>query len=311
VAQNGGTASGWVPGVDIGGTFIKGTLLDPEGRVRADAQRETPDRGEVDQTVGVVAEIVSELLAQLPTGATAAALGVAVPGAIDPDGGVVREASNLGWREVPLAHLLATRTGLPVFVEHDVRAAALAELIAGGGPSGDFLFLTLGTGVGGALVLGGQVYAGSHNLAGEIGHMIIAPGGLRCTCGKQGCLETLASASAVVRRVRQAGGYGKDLTGLQVGELVLQGDPAASAVWQEAADALGLALANCTVLLDPGRIVIGGGLAEAGNLLLAPVRRAMAGYLDPMYQVTVQGSALGAAAGRIGAALVARRCLQQ
>lgn len=300
---------GWVVGIDVGGTFMKGALLDPQGGVRCRSHRPTLAAEGVSRSLAALSELAAELLAHLPPGVRADAIGVAAPGQIDPVNGIVVDASNLGWRNVPLVQSLQG-FGLPVFLEHDVRAAALAELILGGSAGdGDMLFITLGTGIGGALIIDGRVYAGPHTLAGEIGHTIVTVGGDRCACGKHGCLETIASASAIIRRVRDAAGLPVTLTGEEVAAMVVAGHPQASEIWLKAADALALAFANYATVMDPQRIVIGGGLAEAGDLLLEPIRAALAKYLDPAYPVVVERTRLGAIAGYLGAALNARRRL--
>jgi len=309
--REGNATPGAVAGVDIGGTLIKAVLLGPDDQVCGQSQMPTPAAGRADLVMDAVVAMVGELAAALPPGVQVAALGVAVPGAVDAQRGVVVEATNLAWRNVDLAASLASRVGLPVFIEHDVRSAALAELVFGqGGDLRDFLFVTIGTGIGAAVVVEGRIYAGANRLAGEIGHVVVAPDGPFCACGKQGCLEAIASASALVRRGRAAG-LPEELTGEQLAALVAAGDPPAVRVWREATDAVGLALANYAMVMDPLRIILGGGLAEAGELLLGPVRTAMARHLNAAYSVTVTASALGAAAGRLGAAALARLRLKE
>jgi glucokinase len=310
IELNKNPAPGWVVGVDIGGTLTKAVLVDPEGEPVGHAQRATPVAGGPEAVMAAVALLIAELSLLLPAGEDLAALGVAVPGAVDAGRGVVVEATNLGWRAVRLAEGLHRLVGLPVFVEHDVRSAALGELRYGQRAVTDFLFIALGTGVGGAVVTHGQVYTGVRQLAGEIGHVVVAPGGPVCGCGKRGCLEAIASVPAVLRRVRELG-LSACLTGEDLAALVAAGEERATNVWHEAAEALALALANYTVVLDPEQIIVGGGMAEAGDLLLEPVRAAMARQLPAAYQVKVHASLLGAAAGRLGAATVARERLQE
>ncbi|MGE5590520.1 MAG: ROK family protein [Bacillota bacterium] len=308
--SNLGSLGHWVVGLDLGGTFVKGVLVDPAGQVRGEVQRNTPVADGPTQVARAVVQAIQDLKDQAPAGVSPDAVGLASPGAIDVRNGIVVDASNLGLKNVPLVRLVQEQCGLPVFLDHDVRTAAFGELVLGSAVGlGHVFFLTLGTGIGGAVIMNGRIYTGSHELAGEIGHMVLDPEGDLCACGKRGCLETYASASWVVRRVRELGGFGPELDGERVATLVEQGDPVATAVWQRAASALGLALANYTVLFDPDRIILGGGLSEAGELLLEPVRQAMRRHLDPCYSVSLTRGALGAAAGRLGAAVMAQRRL--
>jgi glucokinase len=228
-----------------------------------------------------------------------AAIGLVVPGVVDEAAGLAVFSANLGWRDLPLRDLLEERTGLPVAFGHDVRAGGLAEGALGAARGvRDFLFLALGTGVAGAAVLDGRPYAGG-GYAGEIGHVVVEPGGRECGCGARGCLETVASAGAIAAR------YGHGATAAQVAARCAAGDPDARRVWREAVDALAGALAMYVGALAPAAIVVGGGLAEAGDQLLAPLGAALDERLTFQRRPRLCRAALGDQAGRLGAALLA------
>jgi glucokinase len=251
-----------------------------------------------DAVVAAVRAVVRELADG------AAAVGVVVPGVVDVPAGVARYATNLGWRDVPLARLLGEDTGLPVALEHDVRAAGIAERRAGGlRDARDALALVIGTGIAGVVVTNGDAVRGATDLAGEIGHVPVYPDGEVCACGQQGCLETYASAGAIARRY--AARTGSTARGAE--EIVgrLASDPDAAAVWGDAVTALGIALATYTLLLDPERIVLSGGLAAAGPVLLDGVVAELGRRLlwRPVPPVAI--SPLAGRAGLRGAALLA------
>jgi glucokinase len=239
-------------------------------------------------------------------GRSADAAGVAVPGIVDAERGIAVYAANLGWRDVPLRELLGARLGgVPVALGHDVRTGGLAEGRLGAGRGADrFFFVPLGTGIAGAIGIGSGIEAGAHGSAGEIGHVVIRPGGPECGCGQRGCLETLASAAAVTRAWAAASG---DPSADAVGcvKAVESGDPAAVRVWQDAVDALAAGLVTALTLLDPGTLIIGGGLAEAGETLFTPLRAAVAERITFQHLPEIVPAALGDAAGCLGAGLLA------
>jgi glucokinase len=194
-------------------------------------------------------------------------------------------------------------------VRHDVRAGALAEGLLGAARGHrDYLFVTLGTGIGSAIVIGGRPYTGAHGIGGELGHMAIEPGGPICGCGRPGCLEALASARHIAARYGLRTGRNGSAGGAEeVADLAASGDPIAGEIWSEAIDALAIAIANYATLLDPELVVIGGGMAAAGDRLFEPLRHRVAAHTrfgDPPALVP---SALGAEAGRRGAAICAWR----
>jgi glucokinase len=230
------------------------------------------------------------------------AAGVVVPGIVDD--GVAVFSANLGWRDVPLRELVHKRLGVPVAFEHDVRAGGLAEGQLGAARgAGDYLFMPIGTGIAGAVVIDGRPYSG-HGYGGEIGHLIIEPDGPICGCGARGCLEAIASAAAIDREYALRSG--RRANGL-VSELVVAGDPDARAVWQRAVRALARALQAYVTLLAPELVVIGGGLAGAGDVLMEPLADALDALLTFQRRPRLVRAELGDQAGALGAALLAWR----
>jgi glucokinase len=285
--------------VDVGGTGIKAAVVDPDGTLLSEATWPTP----VSEGPEAVVQAIRATVLTLKTGADG--VGVVVPGAVDAAAGIARYSANLGWRDVPLAAVLAADTGLPVGLEHDVRAAGIAEqtlgLTAG---VADSLLVVLGTGVAGLLTVGGRPAVGAGGLAGEIGHTPVWPQGETCPCGQRGCLERYASAAAIARRYL-------DRTGASLSTATIAGrlssDADAAEVWDDATSALGIALATYTMLLDPSVIVLGGGLAGAGAALLDPVRAELERRIIWRDAPPVELSPLGGKAGLLGAAIVASR----
>ncbi len=239
-------------------------------------------------------------------GAPAVAAGVAVPGIVDSERGTAVYAANLGWRDVPLRALLAERLGgIPVALGHDVRTGGLAEGRVGAGRGADrYLFVALGTGIAGAIGVDGRVEAGAHGFAGEIGHIVVRPGGIPCPCGQYGCLERYASAAAVSQAWAEACGE-PEADAADCAKAVESGDPRASAVWQHAVDALADGLVTALTLLDPRTLIIGGGLAEAGDTLFAPLRTAVEHRVTFQKVPGIVPAALGDTAGSLGAGLMA------
>lgn len=289
-----------VAALDVGGTSIKAALVDRDGRVLLETRRPTGAQFGPDAVVRGIVELAAELAANpdFPV----AAVGTCVPGSVDANAGVARLAVNLGWQDVPLAALIADRTGLPVALGHDVRTAVLAEARSTSDVAGSLFFIAIGTGIAGGLATGGVVEDGATGLSGEVGHLVVRPGGALCGCGNHGCLETVASASRIADRYAAAtgrtGGSAADIAAL-----VREGDDAAQAIWTEAVDALADALAAVTVLMDPGRIVIGGGLSLAGITLTGPLTVALASRLTFHQPPPITVSSLGDRAGVLGAAL--------
>jgi len=291
----------YVVALDVGGTSMKGGLVTRRGEVTVLAGRPTGREDGPDAVVDAVRAYVGEIadLGRSRYGAEPAGVGLAVPGIVTASTAVY--SANIGWRDVPAEAF--TPPGVPARLGHDVRTGGLAESVFGAGRDvADFLFLPIGTGIAGAVVLRGEPYGGAHGWGGEIGHAAVWPAGEKCACGQIGCLETYASASAVARRFTDRSG--RTATAKEVVELAVAGDPVAAEVFGEAIEALAIALASYVLVLDPALIVIGGGLAEAGATLFEPLKERLAGRLAFREPPPVRPAALGTRAGMLGAALL-------
>lgn len=294
-----------VAALDVGGTSIKGGLVTVDGTVLREARRPTGVEG----GPAAVIDRILNFAADLVLGGQVRAIGLGVPGVVDGTAGVARYAVNLGWTDVPFVRLLSDRLGLPVVLGHDVRLGALAEARVGAGSgTSSMYFMAIGTGIAGGSVEAGQVANGASGQAGEIGHLVVRPGGPLCNCGNHGCLESIASASRIGRSYLDL--TGREASAREVAELMHRGDPAAQQVWTEAVAALADALAAVTVLTDPGLIVLGGGLSLAGDLLTVPLTKALGRRLTFRDAPPIAVTDLGDRAGLAGAALSAWDGLQ-
>lgn len=296
---------------DIGGTDIKGALVDETGRMlgRRRAATIVSHDATADAVLGQVQQLAAALTSDF-AGITPLAVGLVAPGIIDDSLGIVHRAVNLNWTDVPFRQLASSALGLPATFTHDVRAAGAAE-VALGAASGlsNVIVIVIGTGLSCSLFLGGRPYSAG-GFAGELGHSIVDPNGLPCACGARGCLETLSSAGAIARR------YG-ELTGSPpagaraVLRLAEAGDPIAQRVWDDALDALALTIAQLAAVLAPEMIVIGGGLAQAGPALFEPLRERVNARLTFHRHPLLVPALLGENGGLIGAALQARALLTE
>lgn len=311
-------------GIDIGGTAVKFGRLGPEGAIEVRMEKSSPAREAPGAMVALVADIVRELGADGapgpaggsgPAGAGAGAfpVGIGCAGLVDPVRGTVLTSPNLpGWiDEVPLAELVARATGTRPVLLNDANAFVLAESRLGAGRGASTVVgVTIGTGVGGGLVLGGNLWTGRHGAAGEVGHMPLQIDGPLCACGGRGCLEALIGTPAILARYRAlAGGVGasEPLTVRRLAQRATDGDGVALDVFRETGRLLGLALAGLTQLLDPDVFVVGGGIARSAALFLPAARAALAeaAMLPVLMQPRVEQAALGPDAGWIGAARAA------
>lgn len=293
--------------IDVGGTDLKAAILTESGNLLTVIRRPTPRRRD-DPARGIVQAVAQLSMQFREQGFQIDAIGVTIPGIVDEDSGIGIASTNLGWRDVPFRDLLEDATGMRVAVAHDVRAAGAAEYRLGAARGArDAAVVTVGTGIAAALILGGAAYRGG-GYAGEIGHSVVDPLGPPCLCGQRGCLEAIGSASAIVRRYTERSGAA--LHGAhEVVALVESGDPLAAQVWEEALDALATGLAQLSAIVAPEVIVIGGGLSEAGDVLLVPLRHRMEERRTHGRTPSVVRAALGQDAGIWGAALAARdRC---
>ncbi|MFJ6086445.1 ROK family protein [Streptomyces sp. NPDC092369] len=294
--------------LDVGGTGMKAALVGADGALLHQARRATGRERGPDAVVEGILDFAADLRAYGAEhlGEPAAAAGLAVPGIVDEPAGIAAYSANLGWRDVPLRDLLAARLGgVPVALGHDVRTGGLAEGRIGAGQGADrFLFVPLGTGIAGAIGIAGRVEAGAHGFAGEIGHIVVRPGGTPCPCGQIGCLERYASAAAVSEAWAAVTGDG-EADAADCAKAVESGDPNAVRVWQNAIDALADGLVTALTLLDPRTLIIGGGLAEAGETLFTPLRDAVRRRVTFQKTPAIVPAALGDTAGCLGAGLLA------
>ncbi len=310
-------------GIDIGGTKVVAGVVDGEGKVLEKLRTDTPHKS---RSPKVVEDIIVELVLQLADRHDVHAVGIGAAGWVDAERSRVLFSPHLNWRNEPLQEALSARLRFPVVVENDANAAAWAEWRFGAGRGEDHMvMLTLGTGIGGAVVRDGYVDRGKYGLAGEFGHMQVVPGGHRCPCGNRGCWEQYSSGNALVREARslvaeespvvepllaRAGGTPDGLTGPLVTEAAQAGDPVATELLYDIGTWLGVGIANLAAALDPGRFVIGGGVSEAGDLLIVPAQEAFRRTLSgrgfrPEAQIV--HAALGNEAGLVGAADLARQ----
>ena len=307
-------------GIDIGGTKLAAGVVDDTGTVIEQVRRETPSTSP-SATEETIIEVVNELRSRHEV----AAVGIGAAGFIDSDRATVRFSPHLAWREEPLRDAISSRVGVPVVIENDANAAAWAEWRFGAGRGADVLAcVNLGTGIGGGLVVNGALLRGGYGMAAEFGHVTVVPGGHRCECGNRGCWEQYASGNALVREARELAaskspvaqglltlvdGDAEAITGPVVTEAAKARDPAAIELFQDVGRWLGLGLAGLAAALDPTMFVIGGGVSEAGELLLGPAREAFGrsltgrGYRP---EAPIVAAALGNDAGVIGAADLAR-----
>ncbi|RFA21349.1 ROK family glucokinase [Subtercola boreus] len=273
-------------GIDIGGTKIAGALVDELGTIlRSDRQPTTASNPQL------IEDAVVAMVQRLSEGVEVSAVGVAAAGFIDAAQSIVDYAPNISWRNEPFREKLEQRLGMHIIIENDANAAGWAEFRFGAGRLvSDMVILTIGTGVGGAIVSGDRLFRGGFGAAAELGHMRVVPDGLPCGCGARGCIEQYGSGRALLRSANEladAGGIGIGLaaararsgilSGLDVSELIQAGDPGALLALRTLGHWLGQAAASLGAVLDPQLFVIGGGVAQAGDLLLDPIRAA---YLD-------------------------------
>jgi glucokinase len=296
-----------VIGVDIGGTSIKGIVAGRDGAPRARFDRPTPVADGVDAVVEAIVETAARLRDAAGADAVPVGVGLVMPGVVDGAAGVARWSANIGWRELPIQRLVADRLGLPVRIEHDVRGAALAEVSSGAARGvREVLFVSIGTGLAGALITGGTVVHGAAGLAGEIGHVPAFPGGDPCTCGQRGCAEAYASAASVARRYARLSG-GAAVPAETVVARAADGDAHARTVLDDAVAALTRVVLGVVLLADPELVVLAGGMAGAGAALTEPLTEGLVGALLWRAPPSVVVSGLGADAGARGAALLGWR----
>lgn len=311
----------WVVGADLGGTKIRLGLVGPDDRIVA--VRQIPTRAEAGpaDVVARIGDAVDELARTMPADGKIVGMGICSPGPVDHETGTIIDPPNIqGLHHTPLRQLLEERLGVPVALEHDAKAAALGDYYFGAGRGErSMVYIVVGTGVGAAIILDGQLYRGAHNSAGEIGHTTLDRHGDRCSCGSRGCVETYLSGPWLARRyVDLLAAAGPDeaqpwgdnaLSGEDVAQRAATGDATAQAVLAGAGSALGAAVATLAMVLDVDHFVIGGSVAKAGELLLEPARRTVPLYSfsSVSQRVRVVPTALGDDGPILGCAWLARQ----
>ncbi|GAB1645948.1 ROK family glucokinase [Krasilnikovia sp. MM14-A1259] len=310
-------------GIDVGGTKVAGGVVDEQGNVLAQVRRSTPAKDQAG-TRDTIVEVAAELAAAYPS---AMAIGIGAAAWIDATGSTVLFAPNLAWHDEPLRDYVAKAVGLPTVLENDANVAAWAEFRFGAARQAEdsMVMITVGTGIGGGVVLNGGLWRGANGIAGELGHIQSVPDGHPCGCGRLGCIEQYASGNALVRFARagalreperaagllvQAGGDPNKISGSMVTEAARAGDEVARDAFAQVGYWLGVALADLAQIFDPQVLVVGGGVVESGDLLLLPTERA---YRDQLAQrrrfpvADLKPAEAGNAAGVVGAADLARR----
>ena len=307
-------------GLDVGGTKIAGGVVDATGAIVERTQVPTA----ADHPETIVADMVSVARALCEKFPDVVAIGVGAAGLVDSARGVILGAPNLAYRDVAVGETITKELGRPAIVDNDANVAALAEAIHGAGrEAGDQIMITVGTGIGGGIIIDRRIYRGHYGVGAELGHMVVDPDGPVCGCGNRGCWEAVASGNAIGRlaRERVEGGAGADvlaraggviaaISGELVGEAAVAGDPFARDVLSEIGRMLGIGFANIVNIFDPEIIVAGGGAAAGtGDLLLAPARASMGAHVlgaEWRHPVRVISAELGNDAGIVGAGVLAR-----
>ncbi len=307
-------------GIDVGGTGIKVGVIDAHHRIIGEGTIHTFTDIPFDEQVQHMAQCV------LDTAASAGVepyqiemVGIGIPGIANSAGEVIK-CTNMGWFHVPFRSVFRRYLDVPVHIDNDANVAALAESVAGVSKgTSSSVFITIGTGIGSGIIIGGKIWNGFHGIGGELGHVILSLNGVPCTCGNRGCLERYCSATALIRMGRKAvaahpesmilsmaGGDPANIEARTVIDSARQNDPVAVAVYAEYIDYLAQAIASVINLLDPEVIVIGGGVSKAGDFLLDPLRREYRKYVifndQPMPEIKL--AVLGPRAGMIGASML-------
>ena len=310
-------------GIDIGGTKIAGALVDQDGKILKESRVPSPAQ-DAQAMVAAVAGLINELA----EGEDVLGAGVAAAGFIDAKQANIIYAPNINWRNEPFKARLEEKVSIPVIIENDANAAGWAEYRFGAGKNYQHMvMLTLGTGVGGAIIVDGRMLRGGFGVAGELGHLRIVPDGRLCGCGQRGCIEQYGSGSALLKAARKLAGSGGpagqrllelqtaaggELSGQEVYQAILERDAGALRILAELGEYVGTAIASLSAVLDPEIVVIGGGVSAAGDLLLEPMRKA---YLDHLPargfrpELKIVAAEFVNDAGVVGAADLARTSL--
>ncbi len=318
---NSGSNSDLSIGVDIGGTKVLGGVVDRSGKILTTHRKDTPKQGG-EALTQTIADVILELKAKF----SASYVGISAAGFVSSDRKTMLAAPNIsGWNGINLENEISARVNLPVVIENDANAAAWGESRYGAGRGeNQMMMLTVGTGIGGGVVVNGALHRGAYGIAGEFGHVRVVPEGHLCGCGARGCFEQYASGNALMRHAREAiagspdashnllargNGTIEGLNGKHITEAAQDGDMVALAAFNTTAQWLGAGIASLAVILDPACVVIGGGVVDAGEILLAPTRAAVERYMPfqgkhPSPRIVA--AELGNEAGVVGAADLAR-----
>lgn len=294
--------------LDVGGTVLKGAVCARGGAELFRVDRPTNAHFGPDAVLAEIESTIAELAGAVRPGHKPVAVGLIVPGLVDPHRGTALYSVNIGWRDVAIAERIRHKFGMPVGLDHDVRAAGLAEATLGRARGiGNALYLSVGTGVAAALIVDGRLTSGHLGMNGEIGHVPVFQDGELCACGQHGCLEAHASAAAIARRYTRRAGLAGASAAVSAEEVLARagaGEHAAQEVWADALTGLSRAVLSCVLLLDPELVVLGGGLAQAGDALFQPLRRQVQDALAWRTAPAIEPAHFGSDAGRVGAALV-------
>ncbi len=306
-------------GIDLGGTQLRVAVADGRGRLRAVVRRPTNAHEGREHVIDALVTSVADVLTEASVkAASVRALGIGMPGPLDPARGLVISPGNLpGFINVPLNRILTRRTGIRSYLHHDAHLAALAEHRHGAAKgSRNIIYVTVSTGIGAGLILDGRLYSGAGGIAGEVGHIVVQPGGPPCSCGNYGCVEALASGTAIAREARVLGARDPQSvlrsfelpSAADVVRAARQGDKLAVQILEAAGTALGIAIGTLVNLFNPDLIVLGGSVINAGRLLLAPTHRSMeaSSWKAARRGLRIVKPALGADVGLIGAVEYAR-----
>lgn len=317
----------YVIGLDVGGTTMKAAVMDETGRILARGVKETGALGRSAVIFERIVALINELRASVDM--PIEAVGIGIPGPFDPKRGISVHSPNLGWKNVDVRTPLTAACDLPLYFEHDLRTATLGEATFGAGRDVEnLIFAPLGTGFGAGVYSQGRLLVGTSGFFGEIGHVAVAGNPARCNCGKIGCVETIASATGIARLAREeltrlleqdaaqarasalyrlAGGDLSAITASLVAQAVEADDQTARRAWLAACEVIGWALSILINLFGPQKVIVGGGVCKAGELLLAPVRSSLTQYtMAPLLAcVDISIAQLGADAGILGAGALA------
>ncbi|HUF54493.1 MAG TPA: ROK family protein [Dehalococcoidia bacterium] len=303
--------------IDLGGTNVRAIVADLDGNIRGDDKRRSRAGEGPEVTIGTLLDSLAHACSDADVApSTLAGLGIATPGWVDSEKGVVPAAPQLiGWRDVPIVRMLEERLGIPVRLENDANAAALGENTYGAGRgTKHMVYITVSTGIGAGIIAEGRLYGGARGSAGELGHTIVDPDGPPCGCGNRGCLESLSSGTAIARSAAEAATDGRSpalaevkqregrISARLVAEAARAGDGTAIRIYEEAGHYLGIALANVVNLLSPEAIVLGGGVMLSKNLFLDTAERTMREMAleEPLKYVRLVAAELGDHAGSLG-----------